>query len=281
MTRDEIEALLDEVVTLPSLPRNINHITQLVNAPDTALAELGQAIAVDPAFAIKTLRLANSASYGRRNPVTSVDLAVTMLGVKVIRNLVFTAMIGETLRGAESLLRHSVGCGLAMQLLAERQGPASPLEPDEAFTYGLLHDIGKVVFKTYAPAEGAEAERVAQERGISLNEAERSVLGLDHAELGAMLAARWRLPEQLTEAIAGHHRISACSDPVVRRIAATLALADSICSFGGLPAGTEVMDEIGEEDWELTQMRKSDLPMVLDDFFASLISLDELIGLAA
>lgn len=281
MTRDEIEALLDEVVTLPSLPGNINHITTLINDPNASLAELGQAIAVDPAFAIKTLRLANSASYGTRNPITSVELAVTMLGLKVIRNLVLTAMIGETLRGAESLLRHSVGCGLAMRLLAERQGAASPLEPDEAFTYGLLHDIGKVVFLTYAPAEGAEAMKTAKEQGISLTEAERIVLGLDHAELGAMLAARWRLPEQLTEAIATHHRVSACLDPLVQRIAATMALADSMCTFGGVAAGQDTLEEISDEDWELTRVLKTDLPLVLDEFFASLPSLNEMIGLAA
>jgi putative nucleotidyltransferase with HDIG domain len=276
-----VEALLDEVVTLPSLPQNISHITRLINSPDTALADLGRAIAVDPAFALKTLRLANSASYGTRQSVTSVDLAVAMLGIKVIRNLVFTAVVGETLRGADTLLRHSVGCGLAMRILAEWQGSASTLEPDEAFTYGLLHDIGKVVFETYAPAEGAAALRLSQEKGVSLNEAEQAVLGMDHAELGAMLAARWRLPERLSEAIAGHHTIGACKDPIVRRIAATMAVADAICSYGGLPAGNQATDTVSEEEWACTQLRKTDLPEIIGRFFAALPTLDEMIGLAS
>lgn len=276
MTPAEVEHLLDEIVTLPSLPRNIDHITRLVNDPEAPLSELAMAIAVDPAFAIKTLRLVNSAYYGTRQEVSSVELAVTLLGVKVIRNLVLTAVACETLRGADRLLRHSVGCGLAMQVLAERQGPA---DPDEAFTYGLLHDIGKVVFETFVPEEGEKAVALSRSRGIPLHEAEKEVVGIDHAEIGAMLAARWKLPQQLTDSIAGHHRVAACAQPGVRRMTGLLAVADSICTACDLHAGPQSGSDLTDAEWAATQLGKRDLLPVLDRFFSLLPVLDELVSL--
>lgn len=279
MTPVEIERLLDEIVTLPSLPQNVDALTRLVNDPDASLGELAKAIAVDPAFTLKTLRLVNSAYYGVRQEVTSIELAVTLLGTKVIRNLVLTAVVCETLRGADMLLRHSVACGLAMRALAERSGPGVPVEPDEAFTYGLLHDIGKVVFECFLPEEGGTAAELSRSRQIPLHEAEKEVLGLNHAELGALLANRWKLPQLLADSIAGHHRVTACAQPGVRRMAGILAVANAICTCCGLPAGPQSAVELGEADWSASRLSNRDILPALDRFFASLPMLDELTGL--
>lgn len=276
----DIDELVDGIVTLPTLPQNLDHITRLINDPDPSMSELGRAIAVDPAFALKTLRLVNSAFYGLRQEVTSVELAVTLLGLRVVRNLVVTALVCETLHDAERLLRHSVATALAARAVATPPRAGASVDPEEAFTCGLLHDVGRILIQTYLPDALDTIVALSQEQGLPFFEAERRVIGADHAEMGARLALRWKLPARVAGAIAAHHEPDRVADPGVRALAGVIAAADAIASFSGMASHTGPYAPPPPAAWEAASVAREDLYAVLDAFFGSLGSLNDIMSLA-
>lgn len=279
----DIEYLLEEVITLPSLPSTVAHLTELINDPDTTLTDIGKVIAVDPSIALKSLRLVNSAYYGLREKVSSVEHAVVLLGMKVIKNIVFTASVFETMDTREAkLLRHNIACGMAMKLLAEAKlVPDAELGgPDEAFIYGLLHDTGKILIRQYMADEAnAVRDRCAQ-GDISYAEAEREIIGVDHAEIGGRLAEKWKLADSLIDAIGGHHDLSLCKHPEHRPIAAMLSVADYVCYAAGMPRDAGGPITIADEMWTETKLSAEDVVSIVEQLQESTDEIDELMKLA-
>jgi len=277
-----IDTLLDEVVTLPSLPTTVSRITQLIDDPSSNLSDVAAVIQTDPALALKTLRLINSAYYGLGQRVDTVDHAVTMLGIKVIRNLAYTAAVFETFeRGSTELLHHSVMTGIAMRSLVDHSGCRGVLDPDEAFVYGLLHDVGKILLGEFLPKEAESATLMSHAREQPLFEAERAVIGVDHADLGSRLIEKWGLPPGLAAAIAGHHDLTKCADATDRKVAAALGIADYVCGVAGVPAAARAVLRVSDDHWREAGITGRTVPAILDRFFASLGFVDELIRLAS
>ncbi|MFO7975569.1 MAG: HDOD domain-containing protein [Candidatus Hydrogenedentota bacterium] len=272
-----IDYLLEEIITLPSLPATVARITQLLNDPDSSLGDVGKAISNDPAIALKTLRLANSASYGLREHVTSVEHAVTLLGAKVIQNLVLTATVFETLSsGASLLFQHSIAVGLAARSILRPRVSHLALAPDEAFVYGLLHDIGKIILEDYMSEELVQAEELSRTQGIPAHEAEQQLIGADHAEIGGRLAMKWRLPDTIAAAILAHHDLSRCENEEQRSFAALLSVADTICIAAGLPSYEGAIADDTTESWQTLGVASTQIPAILNEFFASIPEVEEL-----
>lgn len=274
----DIDLLFDEVITLPSLPSTITRIMQMVNDPNCALSDVAKVIATDPPLAAKTLRLVNTAYYGLRQKVSSIEHAVVMLGVKVIKNLVFTATVFDSLKDEEgTYFRHSIACGLAMRALSEASLP--PLT-DDAFVYGLLHDIGKIVLQTFLPKEYASIEALMHERRLSAYQAEQEVLGVDHAQVGARLATTWKLADSLVQAIGAHHDLGMCEDPQFEHAAALISIADYICWQCGIAPGP-IVPHVDEAVWTAGGISSTSIPNVLEKFFSELPMVDELMQISA
>ena len=277
----DIDYLLEEVVTLPSLPRTVSHISQLVSDPECSLVDVAKAISADPSIALKTLRLVNSAFYGLRQEVATVEHAVVLLGMKVIKNLVFTATVFDSFKtSVDTLLRHSVSCGVAMRALVENSGRASTESAEEAFIYGLLHDIGMIIFDQFLPREFELVNTACEARGIPRFQAEREVIGVDHAMIGMRLAQKWKLPDNIVNVIAGHHDVSRCSDPDMKPMAAMLGVADYICTGCGLPSCEGAVVRVEEASWKASGLTGGDIPRILNAFFESYPSVEELVNLA-
>lgn len=275
-----IDSLLDGIVTLPSLPASVAWITQLINSPHSNLSEVGQAIHTDPALALKTLRLVNSAYYGLTHKVTSVDHAVSLLGLKVIKNLVYTATVFDSFRkGTDELLRHSVSCGIAMKVLSECV-PQAGIDAEEAFIYGLVHDIGKIVLAEFLPEDVERASALCYARRIPGHLAEWEVIGTDHAEIGGRLALNWGLSRSLSSAIHSHHDLTRCTDAKSRPLAACIAVADYLCNVSGILASHESIPSIADDMWVAAGIANIHVPAIVDRFCASLSSVDELIHMA-
>lgn len=279
----DLDYLLSEVVTLPSLPSTVANITRLVNNPDSTLAQVGKSVSADPAIALKTLRLVNSAYYGLREQVSSVDHAVVLLGMKVVQNLVLTAAVFETFStGEESLLRHSIIVGAAMRVLVD-SGAAKNVsfeQPEEGFTYGLLHDVGKIIMHEHLPDEFGKVKDLVAAEGKSWAEAEMEVLDFDHGILGSRLAQHWKLAPELCDAIAGHHDLSQCEEASNRPLAALLAIADYIAYASEFPAFYGVPVKLDDAVWETAGVSSESLIEVMDEFFDALPDTEELMALA-
>lgn len=278
----DIDQMLDEVVTLPSLPDTVAQLNQMLTDPDCSMAEVAKTISLDPSIALKTLRLVNSAYYGLGQEVKTVDHAVVMLGAKVIKNLVLTATVFETFEGGmDRFLEHCISCGVAMKVIAAHGPLKRELgSPDEAFVFGLLHDIGKVIFRQFIPDQCDDVATLVAEKHIPWREAELQVLGVDHASLGGRLAQKWKLNRSIIAAIAFHHDLAACP-PEFARVAGTLAVADHLVSAAGYPSYDHVVLNLPEAAWEAAGLDRNALGPIIDGFCAALNEVQELMALAA
>lgn len=279
----DIDALLDEVVTLPSLPSTVAHIMRLVSDPQCPLSAVAQAISADPPLAIKTLRFVNTAYYGLRQKVSTIEHAVVLLGIKVIKNLAFTATVFDVMKGSvNAFFRHSVSCGMAMRVLVEAGGVGALAQsPEEAFVCGLLHDIGKVFLGEFLPEECAQVAQLSRERGLPWYKAEQSVIGMDHAVLGARLAQKWKLPDLLVNGIAGHHELCQCQEAGQHTVASLVSVADFLVCACAISEQERPLVIVTDDMWAASGLKSEDIPPILENFLTVLPSVDELMRIAA
>jgi putative nucleotidyltransferase with HDIG domain len=266
MDRVHLRKLTEAMVALPTLPLVALRLLESIADPDAATSEeIGEVIALDPALTARTLKLANSDFYGFPRKVGTVDLAVVVLGPDAIRDLVLGATVFQTLdptwRSLTGLWSHSLACGVAARALADRCGYR--LE-SEAFAAGMLHDIGKVALRQTYPDRYEAAIALVRDQKISMVEAERGVLGSDHAEVGGWLAERWGLPGDLVEAIACHHRPEqARLNP---ELTSLVHIADWLAGRTGNSWPVEATQEaVSPFAWECVEAGEMERDMLLED----------------
>ena len=260
--RDEFRKALREVKNLPTLPGIVIKLTQMADDPETSTEQMGKVISKDHILAVKLLKLVNSAFYGFPQRISSLNSAIILLGINVIKSLIISASIFEVMEDQDiELWEHSLGCAVVSSVLAKRLGMS---EPEEVSTTGLIHDIGKVAIKMELPKEYELITRLVQKNKIPRIKAEREVLGLDHAEVGSWLAKSWNLPGKLVEPIACHH------DP---RLAKDEQLASSIVHFSNIiirgmgygHAGDIWVPALSSRAWRMLELTPNDLELVLDE----------------
>lgn len=211
-TSAEVEELIDSTVSIPTIPTVLNEINAVLASPDGSAKDAAGVIERDPAIATRALRLVNSSFYGLRNPVSNINLGCSILGLQVISNLVVQATVLQTFQtdtgsvlDADWLWDHSFKAAVACRMLAERTELAGELSRDDAYTCGLVHDVGKLILLDSQPERYAEAARLSAAQQTPLAHAEREVFGFDHAHVGGVLARRWKLAQDVQDAVLFHH----------------------------------------------------------------------------
>ncbi|RUP25326.1 MAG: HDOD domain-containing protein [Curvibacter sp.] len=199
---------IDQVRALPSLPAVVVQLMALLQQQDVNLDPIVETLSLDQALVAKVLQLANSPFYGMSGRITSIRDGINILGLRPLGTLVLAAVLTvqfERMHGKalhlDEFWNHSIACGVAARALAEDKG----LDEASAFTAGLLHDVGLLVLDSLYPIEMAQAMQWAAEHDAPHLQAERALLGVSHAEVGAWLAAHWHFPPEVVEAIARHH----------------------------------------------------------------------------
>jgi putative nucleotidyltransferase with HDIG domain len=193
---------------LPSVPRVCAELTQLLGSGSAGAADAALIIERDIAMAAKLLQLANSAYFGRRSPVSRVRDAVAYIGLDALRALALQAaafqqfQVNSAVPGfdLEELHRHSTRVARLAAVVADETGAGK-----EAFTAGLLHDVGLLVMASQDHGALASTLAAAREQGRPIHAVEHEQNGVTHAEVGAHLLALWGLPQTVTEAVAGHN----------------------------------------------------------------------------
>jgi putative nucleotidyltransferase with HDIG domain len=213
----EKSEMLDEVVReldqIPPLPKAVHQILRELNGMGSTARSVATIVATEPVLVASLLRLVNSAAFGLRREILSIDEAVAYLGFSTVKTLVVRLKLGPLMSGGgtgvnsksgyspEKLWLHSVAVGQTAEHLAKRVGG---VDPWLAGTIGLLHDIGKLAINSSFKKEvrklwdGASGDESFLAR-------ERRIFGADHAFIGAYLAGKWNLPNDLVEAIRLHH----------------------------------------------------------------------------
>ena len=208
MTPLSLDDIVGKLQDLPSLPAVVMELLTNIDQEDVDISVLARKVSHDQALTAKTLRMANSSSYGLQVKVTTIQQAITFLGFQTTRNLITAAAVtGCFAAGAcagfndKAFWRHSIATAACARVLARRMR----FNQDYAFTAGLLHDIGRLVLVTTYPARYAEVIAWRAAHDSELIEAERAVLGVDHVMAGTALAAHWNFSDTMRHAIAWHH----------------------------------------------------------------------------
>lgn len=262
-----LEAILERVGQLPTLPPVALRILALVEDSKSAVQDLSAVIAKDPALTARVLRLVNSSYYGLPYRVSTVSHAVSLLGFDTVRSLALGLSIFGLFEGKgqgrvlnrSDLWTHSLISGVAARLLALR---VRYTVPEEAFVAGLLHDMGRFILDEYFPNELERVLHVEEQEGLPQREAERRILGFDHAQLGSLLAQRWGLPQGLAQAILGHHQplqVSSSHETLDPTLTVIVALADRLSAeFGGGDEEREIpaplLEILGIQEGEIEEL---------------------------
>lgn len=201
-----LDELLAEISELRPLPAVAARAISLAESDQFSAHELAQAISADQALSAKILRLANSAYYGFPRRITTVRDAVILLGFRAVRSATLAACVIDTLPGSRKMDRTAFWqFAVTVGMLAEILAHATGRNDEEAFTAGVLHNIGRLALSQHRPEELERARALAADQQVSVIEAEREIFGFTDAELGGGMALMWNFPKELADAVAQHH----------------------------------------------------------------------------
>ncbi|MBS1792409.1 MAG: HDOD domain-containing protein [Acidobacteria bacterium] len=206
---DGLRRLVSQMPTIPSLPTLYHELIDELSKNEPSTKKVGEIVKKDIGMTSKILQIVNSAFFGLQRRISDSNEAVEFLGLDTISSLTLGLGVISQLASAEPpamllarLWEHSIQVGLLASKIAQSERPAVAVD---AFTAGLLHDIGEVVLAVNLPEQFLDAQKLVEERKIDRSEAEREVFETTHAEVGAYLLGLWGLPTQVVEAVAYHH----------------------------------------------------------------------------
>jgi len=207
---DRLRGLACRMHTLPSFPLIYLDILREIESPNASIQGIAHIIAKDPGITTKILQVANSAAFGLVSPINDPVDAVQQLGMTTVRALALSAQVFSSFKpgrlkhfSPEALWSHLMKTGdLARTIMRRERVEFS--ECEDAFTAGMLHDIGQLMLADSVPDEFEKALALAAQEKISLAEAELDVFGATHTGLAAYLFGLWGLPASIVEAVAFH-----------------------------------------------------------------------------
>jgi putative nucleotidyltransferase with HDIG domain len=200
------DAIIASLASVPPLPAAVQRTLALLRDPEAEMEDIARAIELDPNITANVLRLANSPQFGGMRAVGTVREALIRLGAKRVGQLIMAAgvspHVSKEIKGyglsAGALLEHSIATALAAEALARKIGRTPP---EHTFTAGLLANLGKVVLGTFLEVDATPILELAHSEMIPFDQAEERILGINHAEVGALLLERWGLPEEIVEIV--------------------------------------------------------------------------------
>jgi len=208
----EIDAMLSSIEDLPTIPETLINILNVIDNPDSGPADLAAAVRRDAPLMAKILKLANSPYYSARGGISDINRCVAVLGYRTVQQVAICISVATVMVKAvadaggqldyRELWRHSVVTGAIAKHLARVVGHP---DPEELFTAGLLHDVGKFILELHAPEAYAGVVQDRARNGDRLVDVEFARFGFDHALLGEAFARAWRFPEILVRAFGSHH----------------------------------------------------------------------------
>jgi putative nucleotidyltransferase with HDIG domain len=236
------EEILAQVTQVPSIPAAAAEAAKTLGDPNADLNRIVRVLEHDPGLTSNVLRLANSAFYAGPRSIGTLREAAMRLGTQKLTQVVMasaTAPIAwHEVKGYDlppgELLSHSIAVAVCTQELATELGVDTP---PCAFTAGLLHDLGKLLLGTFVAVDAKPIRELASSRNMTFVEAEREILGIDHAEAGAHLLAQWHLPEPICAAVRRHHEPEKATED--RATVDLVHLADDLSVLVGFGGGQD------------------------------------------
>ncbi len=230
----EANELIKKIKDLPTISTVALQINDEVKKESLTAKSLAALINQDPSLTAKLLKLANSAYYGLVRQVTTMEKAVTVLGLNTVQSLALTVSVYKVFKSGpaqfdfQGLWLHSLGCGVAARNLMLA---ASPQLADQAFVCGIIHDVGKIAMADKLPEELARMMALIRDKGMSQGAAEDEVFGFSHQKIGGRMASVWNFPDNYVFAVKSHHKpfpLKEQDDPDAAPLAEAVLVANKI-----------------------------------------------------
>lgn len=217
-TQKNISMLSSEFVSfidnLPQFPENISDVNKVLENPMSKMSDIAEKISNDASLTADLLKLVNSASFGRSIRCHSVGDAVKLAGIKGIKNMLFSIGTIKNLASKDeteqkkALWTHAYKAAfysynLALNFFGKKKEYSDFVE--DSYICGLLHDMGKIGFETVHPETLDKIKEICTQKGLDAGVFEKLIAGVDHCEIGALIAEKWNFPDTITEVIRYHH----------------------------------------------------------------------------
>ena len=260
------QMLVQGVVGLVSLPDICIKISEMVDDPKCSAMHIGRIIGKDAGLTARLLKIVNSAFFRFPSKIETVTRAITIIGYRELRDLVFAATvsgiferISNDLVNMDSFWRHGIYSGILSRLIANN---CQVLHGERLFVAGLLHDIGRLVISYRLPKLMSKEMVLSEQRGIPLYQAEQRIMGFDHAAVGAELMKAWQFPQTHQNVARYHHDPQAAQENILEVNIVYLANAIAQIAETGL-LETETLEAVDKSTWKITNVTPNDVEALL------------------
>ena len=280
MFKKQILEKLESINQLPAMVSVAAEVERLLNDPKTTIEQLEYAIKNEPVLTAKVLKLANSAAYAGTRRIVGLNQAISRLGYAELRKLVIAVTFLNLYRPKvikyDTFWLHSISTAYTAVKLSE----FSPLDftKDNAFIGAVLHDIGILVFDQFFYDLYSKVFEISMQKGIDLLTAERDIMGITHAEAGAILLKKWNLPKEITEIVEYHHKPH--KSTISPNETKLVYLSNSITNIKGLNFGTNtVQSDFDDSVWKDLNLSTNDIPKIIEEVQAEIDKAQEFMKL--
>ena len=267
----DLKRIIAGIDDLPTLPRTVLKITELVNDPKSSAKDLAKVITDDQILTARLLKLVNSSFYGLPQRISTVTGAIVLIGFDAIRNLLLTTSVFDLFAGRnkekqqkqEQFWDHSLGCAVGAKVIGNYLRYDNI---EELFVAGLLHDIGKIVEMMFQPDEFLKVAAAISRENLLMIRAEIRILGYSHAEIGKLLAEKWNLPSKLVQIIAHHHQPTDAGSFAIET--AIVHLADIFCRALNMGSGGDnKIPPLDRFAWESLKIQTNAIEGIMETMY--------------
>lgn len=276
-----IQTLIKEIKNLKPIPAVVHPLLELVDDPSSSMEDIAGVIQYDPALTASVLRTTNSAFFGLRHPAESIRDAANLLGTEQLVDMVLLKSGAKALSGeqkgydlhAGAMWKYSVASAIIAKQLA---GRLEIPHKSTIFTAALLKDIGKTVLDGFVQDAFEKISGLVSGENLSFMEAEKRVIGVDHAELGGMIAKMWKFSPRMVKIIRNHHLGD--ENMIQDKDIVVVYLADCICMMMGLGVGADGLAyRFHERAMEELGMSADDISMIMAEFTFKMQEVEDLL----
>lgn len=282
LMKKKIKEVVDKIEELKPMSQICMKAIHILQDSDSTISDIVDIIQYDPGLTANLLRICNSTYFSPVRPIESLRQAVAYLGMEKVANMLVMAGSSENFRNSHEgydlpegeLWRYSVSSALISQDIAEKlKFKNIPL----IFTSALLKDIGKVILSSYVQEAFSEIWNMVKKLNFSFNEAEKEVIGIDHAELGAMIVERWNFSPEMVKIIRNHHDPDKADGDMGVSI---VYLADSVCMMIGVGVGSDGLSyRYHNEVMEKLGISPTGLQLFIMNYWENMRNVEELINI--
>jgi putative nucleotidyltransferase with HDIG domain len=276
-----LDRFIDEINRLTPIPAVTQQLLAVADKPDSSMADIARIMQYDPVITAEVLKTCNSAYYGIKHPAESVKDAVNMLGIDKVVELALAHSGASALSGTHEgygleqgeMWKYSIASAVVAKDVAARLGLKNK---NTLFTSALIKDIGKIILHKYVLSAREKIDRMVNEKAFSFLEAEKTVFGIHHAELGAMIAKMWHFSPRMIKIIRHHHLADEAM--VKDKEVAAVYLADSICMMMGIGVGSDGLAyRFKKQAMENLKITATDVSLIIAEFGMNMAEVEALL----